>query len=81
MLIPVSLAVVLFISACSENESQIYIGEGDNWEVNYGRDENFSIKYIGEESMPEDEINYIIEQGSRTTDGNALLNESGVLSI
>ncbi|MGJ9458501.1 hypothetical protein [Oceanobacillus sp. CF4.6] len=71
----------LFISACSDNERQMYVGKSDNWEVNYGREENFAIKYIGEESMPKTEINYIIVQGLRTTDGNSPLNSAGVMSI
>lgn len=69
----------IFISACSE--SQIYLGKGENWEVNYGRDESFAIKYIGEEPMPKTEINYIIDQGLSTADGNSPLNDDGVMHI
>ena len=52
----------LFVSACSDDESRIYTGVSDHWEMDYWRDESLSIKYIGEEAMPKGKVNVVIER-------------------
>lgn len=72
------LLTTLFFVSCTDNNKS-YIGEGDNWQVTYQRDEAFIIKYIGDSEIPQ-QIRYNIDQGSRTIDGHDEL-QDGVLKI
>ncbi|MEC5425735.1 hypothetical protein QGM71_19890 [Virgibacillus sp. C22-A2] len=74
------LLTALFLTACSDAQGQIYFGESEHWQVDYGRDAVFIIKYVGVADVPE-EIAYNIEQGLRTTNGNTHLNEEGFLKV
>lgn len=72
----------IIVSGClDDGETSYYVGKSNNWEVNYGRDHFIVIKYIGEEPIPEEQINYIIKHGTSSTEGNNYLDEEGRLRI
>ncbi|HZH62049.1 MAG TPA: hypothetical protein VEY70_21285 [Metabacillus sp.] len=69
------------LTACSESELINFVGESENWQVNYevnvqGEDSestNLTIKYKGKNPVPE-EINYVVEGVSGGSEGEAALN-------
>lgn len=72
---------VLFLSACSNSdEGRFYTGESDNWEATYWEGGELIIKYVGEEPLPSENVNYIVKYGQKTREGNRPLIE-GVLEI
>lgn len=72
--------IICVLTACTEETKEYnYTGKSDNWKINYGKDEDFIMEYIGGSSEPE-EISYLITQGSRKTDGRSPLHE-GIVKI
>ncbi|PFN98139.1 hypothetical protein COJ85_21715 [Bacillus sp. AFS076308] len=77
----------ILLTACSDSKLMNFVGESQNWQVNYEvnvLDEdseitNLTIKYIGQKATPK-EINYVVESVSGKSAGNDSLN-NGVLKI
>lgn len=77
----------VLLTACSESKLMNFVGESENWQVNYevnvldedSESTNITIKYIGEKPIPK-EIIYVVEGVSGKSEGEGSLN-NGVLEI
>lgn len=78
--------VFLTLIACSELKTLHFLGESDNWEINFIVDiyeknsetSNLTIRYIGEDEAP-DEINYKIKYGGGSSSVTRIKLDDGVL--
>ncbi|MBT2697168.1 hypothetical protein J7E79_07050 [Bacillus sp. ISL-40] len=77
----------VLLTACSESKLMNFIGESENWQVNYevnlldkdSESTNLTIKYIGGKPIPK-RIKYVVESVSGKSEGEDSLN-NGVLKI
>lgn len=78
----------VLLTACSESKLMNFVGESENWQVNYevnvldedSESTNITIKYIGEKPIPK-EIIYVVEGVSGKSEGEGSLNSEGEGSL
>lgn len=84
----VFLALLVFLSGCGNGDSYIFSGSGENWDVSYTvnvsngtREEtNGTIKYIGEDPVPET-VSYKIGTVLNTSEVQNTDVKNGVINL
>lgn len=64
-----------------ENVPTSYTGESDHWKLSYGRDENLTLQYSGDDPIQADKIHYSINHKNRLDSGNMPIMDNAVFIL